>query len=52
MPCVAVEYALRGVELEDMEVGEGVVRDNEGVRALDDRGFLIDTLRLSLIGEG
>jgi hypothetical protein len=43
---------LLGVELEDIEVGEGVVRDNDGVRVRVSRGFLIDTLRLRGKGDG
>jgi len=50
MPCVSAEYVLRGVEFEDVELGEGVVQDNEGLRARGKRGFLIDTLRSR--GEG
>ena len=42
---------LLGVELEDIEVGEGVVRDRDGVRVRISRGFLIDTLRFVCKGE-
>ena len=46
-----MEYVLLGVEFEDTEVGEGVVRDKDGVRVRVKDGFLRDTLRLKLNGE-